>query len=357
MPSARLLQGIACTERLLLWLALGLALPLGAQTWNWGYDPNWASHISVGAMVGFNIKADFKINGAFTVPTSPGVYDDGYVHPVNNGNGFTSNWGYQNQSQYDPSSQTMTMHQITGFEVPGSSQSVNADPAVGFQAAYGGNFWYVGRARIGWEFGFGWLPLSITANGSGSGTADQSSFAFKIPNQLNGQPQVIPDAPYFQNGSGQTTLAGTPAATNHVTGQPAALTGSQTLDVNLFTFRLGPSVYWDFNRHVGMSLGAGPALGYVPGTLKYNVSISTSAASGTGQTVTAKSQGSINVSDVVYGWYVNTKVLVHLVKNGDLFVGAEYMPLGTATLGGAGSQASLNLKGQIYVTAGINWPF
>ena len=146
------------------------------------------------------------------------------------------------------------------------------------------------------------------------------------------------------------SITNTPTQGPSTNGAQGSFSGSQTLDVNLFTFRLGPSVYWDFNRHVGMSLGAGPALGYAPGQLKYNQTITASG-------VPSKSQGSVSVSDVVYGWYVNTMVSYHLVRNGDIFVGAEYMPLGTASFSGGGREASLNLKGQIYVTAGINWPF
>jgi len=39
------------------------------------------------------------------------------------------------------------------------------------------------------------------------------------------------------------------------------------------------------------------------------------------------------------------------VKNGDFYIGAQYMPMGKVDFGGSGRHASLDLSGQIYV-----WP-
>jgi len=45
------------------------------------------------------------------------------------------------------------------------------------------------------------------------------------------------------------------------------------------------------------------------------------------------------------------------VEGGDFYLGAEYMPLNGANFSGSGMSAHLDLSGQVYVTAGINWPF
>ena len=45
------------------------------------YDPDWASHVRIGAIVGLNIKANFELSGNLPVNHPAGVYDDGYVHP------------------------------------------------------------------------------------------------------------------------------------------------------------------------------------------------------------------------------------------------------------------------------------
>ena len=49
--------------------------------------------------------------------------------------------------------------------------------------------------------------------------------------------------------------------------------------------------------------------------------------------------------------------MYHLVANGDLYLGAQYMPMENVTITGAGRSGQLNLDGQIYVSVGINWPF
>jgi len=50
-------------------------------------------------------------------------------------------------------------------------------------------------------------------------------------------------------------------------------------------------------------------------------------------------------------------LLYHAVPNGDFYIGAQYMPMGTATISGSGHEAQLKLGGAVYVSAGINWPF
>jgi carbohydrate-selective porin OprB len=59
----------------------------------------------------------------------------------------------------------------------------------------------------------------------------------------------------------------------------------------------------------------------------------------------------------VYGGYVNASLIYHLEENGDLYLGVQYMSLGKANISGGGRQGQLNLGGQVYITAGINWPF
>jgi hypothetical protein len=41
----------------------------------------------------------------------------------------------------------------------------------------------------------------------------------------------------------------------------------------------------------------------------------------------------------------------------DIYIGAQYMPMGNATISGGGRSGRLNLGGQLYFSIGINWPF
>jgi hypothetical protein len=49
--------------------------------------------------------------------------------------------------------------------------------------------------------------------------------------------------------------------------------------------------------------------------------------------------------------------MYHVMKNGDIYLGGQYMPMGTATLSGQGRQGRLDLRGAAYISAGFNWPF
>ena len=85
--------------------------------------------------------------------------------------------------------QTLTMHSTTSYSANGSSeQSGSVFP--GFDMAYGGNLFYLGRARIGWDLGFGLLPISITDKSPMSATSRQSTYTF------NTGGITVPDAPY-----------------------------------------------------------------------------------------------------------------------------------------------------------------
>jgi len=306
-------------------------------------DDDWTRHFRIGAMVGLNISANFSTKGTFNISKPAGVYDDGYVLPDNMGTAFnrTGNYGYKNASQLVGSS--LTMQNTTSYTTSGSSQdSGSAFP--GFDMAYGGNLWDWGKARIGWDLGFGLLPISITDNRPMSASVNQTTYIF------NTGGIVVPSAPYYGgfNRQGESTIYYNPISSSTNT-SPETITGSRTLDVMLYTVRLGPSVYWDLNEDFGLSAGAGPAVGIVSGSLKYNEIIPTSSVPNKGQ---------IDATDVVYGGYVNASLMYHVPgENGDLYLGVQYMSLGNATISGGGRQGRLNLGGQVYITAGINWPF
>ena len=337
----------SCARRCVFCVA-GLAL--FAWSARGQYDPDWARHFRIGAIVGLNIKADFQMSGSIPFNHPAGVYDDGYVGVDQTGNagGVTTYFGYYNPGQYSRGANTLTFHDTTSLSSIGSMSATKDGGALpGFELAYGGNLWYWGRARIGWDFGFGLLPISISAGQSASGTANQSVFTYDTTGQYLPPPPGVYQAP--PGATGPYNIPSTPASTNTTATSGATLVGTQTLDVMLYTLRLGPSIYWDFNRYLGMSVGVGPALGIVSGDLKYNETITTATV--------VQNEGKISKTDLVYGWYANATLLCHLVKHGDIYISGQYMPLGNATISGQGRQGTLKLNGAAYISAGVNWPF
>ena len=343
-----------------LLMALSYAPAVSAQPELFGGNPDssaflrippdtddWTRHFRIGAVVGMNISANFSRNGTFGISgnnPSQGIYDNGYVKPDQNGDpGFTSNWGYKDRSQqYDPVAQTLTMNATTSFSASSSGKESGVFP--GFDMAYGDNLWYWKHARVGWELGFDLLPINISENSTTLATVTQNTYTFSTATLGI----AFPTTPSYQGSAGGTGNIIPTAFTQSTTNVSGTVSGKQTLDVMLYTLRLGPTMYWDLTEHISLSLGAGPAVGIVSGDYKYDEMINGGSAHNSGQ---------IGGTDFVYGGYVNATVLCHVTDNADIYAGAQFMPMSDATISGGGREGRLNLGGQLYFTVGINWPF
>ena len=197
--------------------------------------------------------------------------------------------------------------------------------------AYGGNLFYLGRARIGWDLGFGLLPISISDNSSMSASVNQTTFTF------NTGGIIVPGAPYQGgfNRQGEPTISTNFTTSNGTTN--GTINGSHTLEVMLYTVRLGPLVYWDLNEYFGLSASAGPAIGIVSGDYKYDDMVSANGLS-------ARNHGQIGATDLVYGGYVNTTLMYHVPnENADIYVGAQFMSLGNASFSGGGREGAVKI--------------
>jgi hypothetical protein len=332
-----------------------MVLPAHAQFDTFGGDPStnafiripadtddWTRHFRLGALVGMNISANFTTHGTFTPSGNP--YSDGYVRPDASGDKTdTANWGYTSASQYNSSTGNLTMTGVNDYTASGSSHA-DGGPIPGLDMAYGGNLWYWKHARVGWELGFGWLPIDITSSQTTTAQVSQSTAEFSTGGI------ILPEAPYTGSANGIGPLIPLNPTSTPLPVSQETLNGKYELNVDLYTLRLGPSFYWDVTDRVGMSLGAGPAVGLVDGNYKYSEVIQT----GTGP---VQSNGRISATDFTFGGYVNATLMYHLVANGDLYLGAEYMPMENTTISGGGRSGELDLHGQVYISAGINWPF
>lgn len=320
------------------------------------FNPDWTRHFRVGALTGFNIKGDFKMDGMFSVSGNnagatgvSGVnhrYDDGYVLVDDTGNAqqWTSYWGYDSASQYDAATHQLFMHSSSSFSATGSG-SAQDDVALGVELAYGGELKRWGRTSLGWELGFGFLPIGLKDHGAMPATVNRSTYAFDTGGI------VLPTAPY-QGGPGGVgptihdvaTLVGSDTVSG-------TLTGSRKLDVTLYSLRLGPTLSVNLSPRFSVAGGLGPAVGLATETYKYDEAIA--FTDGT----SAHNRGSFDATDVVYGGYVNVTAVYHAEENGDIFLGVQYMPMSASTITGPGRSAKLDLQGQVYVTLGVNWPF
>jgi hypothetical protein len=340
------------------------AMPSAAQMTDeqiakyFGYDaphPERLRHFRLGAVVGLNMKAKFSMGGDFSVSgNNPGetgvpgvdhVYDDGFVKVDASGNndGLTWNWGYQNSDQHQSGS--LLFHASDGFTANQSS-SVDAGPQPGIEIAYGGNIVQIKSALFGWEFGFAWLPIEIEDRATSPATVTRTTHSFDVSGV-----EKFPDAPYQGTFKGPGALISDIAQLEGSDTLDGTLTGSRTLDVSLYSFRLGPTLHWELHPKIAVAVSAGGAVGIISGDLKFNEMILLSDGS------TTKNKGSSSSTEIVYGGYVAGTLMYHAVEHGDFYIGIQYMPLTDSTFKGPGREARLNLTGGIYVSAGINWPF
>jgi hypothetical protein len=327
-------------------------------------DPDPGSkHFRVGALVGFNLKAEFSTSGNFAfsgqnpgatgTPGGDHFYDDGYVRVDATGNDpdATYFWGYQNAAQYDGNANRLTFHSTDSYTTA-SSGSTTADPQVGFDTAYGGHLFRVGSALVGWEFGFGFLPIKIEDQLSGAVTVNRTVHWYDTSNlgEAFFGPANNPLGSY--DGSVAGPGAKLSDIANSAPGDTAAgtLTGTRTLDVTLYNFRLGPTVHWELSQRIAVALSAGGAMGFITGDLDYNEQLVLTGSS-------PINRGSFSDSDIVYGGYIAGMLMFHAEDHGDFYLGVQYMPMSSATFSGGGREATLNMSGAVYISAGINWPF
>lgn len=320
-------------------------------------DGDWTKRFRLGVISAFNVEAEFSLGGGFGVssadPGTPGVsgqnhtYDDGYVRLDDTGNagGFTSNWGYQNASQYDSATQTFTFHGTTSYSQEGSQATASDAPYYGIDLAYGGRVVDFARGALGWEFGFTYLPAKFEDSSPHNVTAERVTHRFNAPGI------VPPQAPYNGGSSG---LGVTIQDVAHETGSVSTsgvLTGSRSVDLDLMNFRFGPNLQWHLGGRWAASLGGGLAMGLATGEYSFNEQVEYASGG------SAASSGRFSNTEWVLGGYAEALLYYHTNESAELYVGAQYMSLGDVTFNGDGRQARLKLGNGLMIAAGIHWIF
>lgn len=319
-------------------------------------DEGWTRNFRLGALMSYGIDARFSLNGSFGLSGSaPGatglhgldhIYDDGYVRVDDTGNAqdVTSYWGYQSASQYDPATHKLTFHSAKSYSIEDSTTQSDT-LYTGLDLAYGGKILDWGSTRVGWELGFGWLPIVIR---------DQrplSALFVREVHQFDTGPIILPQAPYNGGPSGIGPVIPDAASPLSDVISPGTITGTRRLEVTLYNIRLGPTFYWDISEHWAWGAGGGFSLGVVDGDYRFNETILFGDGS------TANSTGKAGKTDLLYGGYVNAMLYYHTEENADVYLGVQYSPLGSSRFGVGGREAELRLDGAFYFMAGFNWPF
>lgn len=344
------------------WFPGGLvALCIGASSASAQITEDWSRHFRLGAQVALNLKADFKIGGQFGVSGSnPGqantrgkerIFDDGYVRVDDTGNagGYTTEWGYEHASQYDPGSNRLLMHSTESFSTADNAVTRDGGPQIGMDLAYGSELILWGRTLIGWDFGFSYLPINIEDNRTLGATLSRRQYWFSTDGI-----SFFPAAGYHGGTSGTGPAIDDLAHDGGLdTPTSGTIRGTRELDLTLYNFRLGPTLYWDLARRWSLQSSLGFAMGLVTGDYTFNERATTEGGGA------ALNSGSIGTTDLVYGAYANTTLLWHTTQRADLFLGAQFMSLGDTKIQEThgGREARLKMGRGIYLSAGLNWAF
>ena len=341
-------------------LALGLAGLVQTCCGQADYDPGWTKNFRMGAVSGFNVKGSFSLSGQFPISgNNPGivgdpavdhVYDDGYVRVDQTGNalGLSGYWGYESASQYDSGSQQILFQNATSFTGAGTGTADN-DFSVGAELAYGGVLRQWEGMKLGWEFGFAWLPMEISDSSPIGVLINGDTYGHAMPTGV----QVLPQAPYQggPSGVGGSTISAASTLVGSFSDVDGTVLGSRNLEMDLFIFRLGPTLFFDVMPEMGLSVSAGPAVALVSQTYSYRESVKLLNGA------TANNRGSFSDSTFVYGAYLSVMGTYHVEENGDIYVGFQYLPLSDAGLSQGGREATADFSGQIMFSAGISWTF
>src|SRR5262249_2538821 len=155
----------------------------------------------------------------------------------------------------------------------------------------------------------------------------------------------LPDPPYHGQPGTIGAVIDDEATLGSTTNANATISESGTLEADFFTFRLGPTLFYDLSSHFGISGSVGPAFGILSEEFRYNERLTY-----TDGTAPGRAKGRFGKTDIVYGGYISVMGTFHVEQNGDLYLGVEYMPMSSSTFSKGGREASVDLSGQVYIS-------
>lgn len=342
------------------WILGGLLLGPWLEPAARGADPaaahgDWANRLRVGAMLGFNLDADFTFGGSGLTTGNPGgptgvpgvnhFYEDGYVRvdDTMNAERYTSYWGYTDASQYQGNQ--LSFHNTIAYDADSATRSAEDDPHLGFEINYSHYLLEREKFAFGFELGFGLLPVEI------SGSQKLGANLLQTVHQFDTAGIIVPGAPYNGGPSGLgPTIHDTATALPAPVPTMGTVRETLTLDANLYNFWLGPVVHWDLHPRLALDVSGGFALGIVSGDLEYKDRIGGRKAD----------SDSFDNDDTVYGGYASAVLYLHGEEFEvplDLYLGVQYRFLGDAQFDGGTREVDLDLSSGVYITTGINWSF
>ena len=311
----------------------------------------------------FGLEVNFSGLGRFTnpnaiQPTGGGVdytYDDGFVHvdSSNNLGDLTWNWGYQNDSQYDPANGGSIAYSLTNSRANGSAEERdNAEAGVELFACYdmgavvfGGMGMEDKGARWGLRGGFHYAHLETT-------NRDRALSGLSTVSDVFALDGVIPPlAPYTGSFNGPGPLIGDDPVRTLSNSGTALVTGFRELDAHLSTLQFGAYLDLPLHRKVHVQFESGLSAMVASG--KYDFASATMIA-GLG---TQNSSGRDSGTDFLAGLYLGVGASVPIDDSWALQFSGRYQLQEDFELGANGSNATLSFDSAFQLSTAVVFSF
>lgn len=339
-------------------------------------QPATRIHFRLGANYRTGYKASVR-DVAPPAPTTPGVFDNGFVLPSVSGTQAdqTWYWGYQDAGQV--TGDTLTLERLNNAPRVGNLES-GTESLFGGELVIGaelGKFELWKRTwNIGIEAGYSYAQFSTQLGGTAQGVAALTTAQYGLGGIR------VPDAPY----SGTFAGPGPLIDRNPARQQTIFAVGDSSLDIGIdstiHTLRFGPYVELPLTKKFTLGFGVGYAT-VMPDTsvtIREYTNYRTSGGGGSGSSGGGRAAGRADTggapglptsipdsavevdsgrSDWQPGGYVQVRAQYDFTRNIGVFVGAEFMYNETMRFQAAGREVSIELGGTYGATGGVRLSF
>lgn len=320
------------------------------------------NRIALSYRMGLNISVDFRRLGGLALsdpgPASGGAvnrnYDDGYNRVDSSGNagGYTWYWGYQSPQSVQGGNLVLQSYSSPANAVSNDRQD---DPQHGLEISYSRELYRKKSWRAGLEGAFGYSLISIADSHNLRANVYRTNDSFALGGV------VPPQAPYngtFQGPGPVISSTLTPAdRTVDVLPGAATVTGSRTIDSDLFTIRLGPYLEVPLNEKFSLLFGGGLAMLWAQTDFSFREDVTISDPTYGVVLNSGRRTGSGSQTDFLVGGYVSGTISYAITREISAFGGIQYQMAGHAVDTARGRQSILDVGNSLFATFGIAYNF
>jgi hypothetical protein len=314
----------------------------------------WRLGASYAPLVG--LKADFGNLGNFNSRFAPqprggGVdynYDDGFVHVDSSGNlgGETWNWGYENDSQYNPQGGGSVDFTITNSLSNGRADEDNR-AASGVELFGYYDMGSAGFAGATWGFRGGLHYARINIDNDDAVSSNLTTITDRF--SLDGV--IPPIAPYTGSFSGPGPLLNDSPTRTIAPGGVALIAGSRELDVHLTTLNFGSYLEIPVSQKFHVMLEAGLSAGIASGSYDFT---SATSVSGLG---TQTNSGSDSGTSVLPGLYLGVGGNYQINQAWSVQVAGRYQYMDELDFEASGTTGALSFDSAFVLSVGALYSF